>query len=67
MPKYRNKETGEEISVSHTRTYLDPKRTINVETGEEIDESVWEFVEPPTTSYTNVVAKKAVNDGRGTR
>lgn len=67
MPTYRNKETGEEMRVARTRTYLDPRRTINLETGEEIDLNIWEFVEPPTGSLKSVGVKKANGDGFGFR
>lgn len=74
MPTYRNKDTGELKKFGRTRTYVDydsetgnvTKREFDLSTGDQINLNVWEYV-GEDGDYSNVTAKKASNDGAGTR
>lgn len=74
MPTYKNIETGELKKFGRTRTYVDfdketgdiIKKEMDLTTGEQINLNVWEYV-GHEGDFSSVVAKKASNDGRGTR
>jgi len=74
MPTYRNKETGEMKKFGRTRTYVDYdaetgdviKREFDLSTGDQINLNLWEYI-GHDGDYSNVSAKKASNDGTGTR
>ena len=74
MPYYRNNETGELKKFGRTRTYVDydketgdiVKREFDLATGDQINLNEWTFV-GEAGDYSNVTAKKAANDGYGTR
>lgn len=74
MPTYKNIETGELKRFGRTRTYINYdektgniiKKEMDLSTGEQINLNVWKYV-GHEGDFSNVVAKKATNDGRGTR
>lgn len=74
MPTYKNKETGELKRFGRTRTYVDfdkqtgdiIKREFDISSGAQINLNEWEYL-GHEGDYGSVVAKKAINDGHGTR
>jgi len=74
MPYYKHKETGELKKFGRTRTYVDfdpatgdiVKREFDLATGDQINLNEWDFV-GETGDFSSVTAKKASNDGYGTR
>lgn len=68
MPLFKNNETGEIKKFGRTRTYIydnGTKKEVCLQTGE-ILTGTWTFMEEET-DYSSVAAKKASNDGFGTR
>lgn len=68
MPIYKNEKTGEVKKFGRTRTYIydnGTKKEVCLTTGETLT-GTWVFIEEDT-DYSTISAKKAHNDGRGTR
>lgn len=66
--EYRNKQTGEIISVGRLRTYINDdgtKREVDIATGKDLDE--YERIVETDKDFTSVRAKANPRDSQGLR